>query len=265
LQLTATGPGEKFSGATGEYEVKIANTGSAPAKNVTASVRIPRGVKYVSGVENAESSADLVTWRVGDMAPGSDRTYRFVCQLTTDGEAQFQFSARGDSGLEASGEVLTKVEALADLKLTVNDPVGPVPVGELVKYELRITNRGTKAAEQVRVVAQFSEGIEPIGAEGSKGDVVSGQVVLQPIARIAAAETMVLTVTAKAATGGNHAFRTEVTCGPDIRLVSEATTKFFGAGNASAKRQVPPSPSDTNQSTPRVGLRSAWSGGSDKK
>jgi len=263
--LAATGPGEKFSGTTGEYEVKVANTGSAPAKNVTASVRIPRGVKYVSGVENAESSVDVVTWPVGDVAPGSDRTYRLVCQLTTDGEAQFQFSVRGDGGLEASGEVLTKVEALADLKLVVNDPVGPVPVGESVKYEVRITNRGTKAAEQVRVVAQFSEGIEPVGAEGSKADIVSGQVVFQPIARIGAAETVVLTVKAKAEAGGSHVFRAEVTCGPDIRLVSEETTKFFGAGSASAKRQVPSSPSDTTKPAPRVGSRSAWSDGSDPR
>ena len=64
----------------------------------------------------------------------------------------------------------TKVESLADLKLVVNDPQGPIQVGEETTYEICISNRGTKAATEVQVLAQFSEGIEPVNVEGGKAD-----------------------------------------------------------------------------------------------
>ena len=41
----------------------------------------------------------------------------------------------------------SSLEALADLKLVVNDPQGPVPVGKEATYEIHIINRGTKAAD----------------------------------------------------------------------------------------------------------------------
>ncbi len=51
-------------------------------------------------------------------------------------------------------------------------------------YEINLSNRGTKAAETVRVVAQFSNGIEPLRAEGQTGEVLTGQVLFSPIARL---------------------------------------------------------------------------------
>jgi uncharacterized repeat protein (TIGR01451 family) len=257
LQLQAAGPEEKFAGASGVYELKVANAGTAPAKNVVATVRLPHGVKYVGGLENAEQVAETLTWRVGDLAPGSDRVYRFTCQLTFDGDAAFKFATRADGGLEAAQEVVTKVEALADLKLSVNDPPGPAPVGEAVLYEIRITNRGTKAAEQVRVVAQFSDGIEPAAAEGANAEIVSGQVLFQPVARIAPNETVTLGVKAKADSAGNHVFRAEVTCSPDIRLVAEETTRFFGSGGSSTSKRP--------NAAPRVGTRSSAGGNPQKQ
>ena len=54
---------------------------------------------------------------------------------------------------------------MADLRLDVKDPEGPMPIGEETAYELHVRNRGTKAAEDVEVVAYFSAGMEPVSAD----------------------------------------------------------------------------------------------------
>ena len=121
------------------------------------------------------------------------------------------------------------MEALADLKLLINDPQGPVPAGEPTVYEVRVVNRGTKAAERVQVATFFSEGIEPIEVEGGAADIGVGQVVFQPIARIGAGQQLVFKITARAEHEGNHTFRTEVRCAsPETKLAAQETTRFYG-------------------------------------
>ena len=136
-------------------------------------------------------------------------------------------SAAGD--LSDSAAATTNVEALADLKLDVSDPQGPIPVGDEVTYEIHLRNRGTKAAENVDVAGYFSQGIEPIAAQGSTYHLSPGQVVFHPIASIAPGTEVLLRIKARAETAGTHIFRAEVACSKaGTKLATEETTLFFG-------------------------------------
>jgi len=262
LRMQALGSAHKFAGSVGTYQVRVTNVGDATARNVQVAARLPAGVKYVRGIDGVDTESGALRWKVGELAPGTERTYRFFCELTTDGTASFRFLASGDGGLEATSDVVTRVEALADLKLEVNDPKGPIPIGEEVTYEIQITNRGTKSATQVQIVAQFSEGIEPIAAGGGRADLIPGQVVFQPISRIGPNEVTKLTIKARADTEGNHVFRAEVNCtDPQTKLIAEDTTRFFGEdklGGPSSPAVASPSHSDAN--APRVGTKPLWFG-----
>ena len=177
---------------------------------------------------------------VSNLAPGLHRTFNFTCQLTGDGDNVFGIGVRSDGGVEAASEMLTKVESLADLKLVVNDPQGPIQVGKETTYEICISNRGTKAATEVQVLAEFSEGIEPVNVEGGKADLIPGQVQFRPLAKIAPNETITLKVKASAQTSGTHLFRAEVKCGePETKLVAEETTRFYGSATAATPSGTP--------------------------
>jgi hypothetical protein len=230
LKLELAGSGMQFAGSVGTYQVRVANHGDAPADNLQANVRLPAATEYLRGIENAQQQGNELSWPVGRLAVGEERTYRFFCQLNQAGDARFHIAVRNDGALQTSGSLVTRVEAIADLKMTVNDPPSPVPVGEAVLYEIQIVNRGTKAAKQVQVIAQFSEGIEPLAVEGSRAELVPGQAVFEPIARVNPGETLILKVKAKAERDGNHIFRAELRCNdPEYRLVAEDTTTFYGA------------------------------------
>ena len=229
LDISISGPPMKYAGGFGKYHVNIANNGDAMAQDVIAAVALPLGVKYLGGVEAAKTIDGGVRWNVGTLAPGDKRSYAFNCELNSAGELQMEAGVRGTGDLAASNACVTKVDTIADLVLAVQDPKGPLPTGDDVIYKINVTNRGTRAAQAVKIVMQFSDGIEPAKAEGHQHRVIPGQVVFEPIAQIEPGQSLVFYVTAKAQKAGTHIFRAQLTCSEaDSREIAEGTTRFFG-------------------------------------
>src|SRR5205823_4932444 len=96
-----------------------------------------------------------VVWTLPSLRPGTDQELELRCALTSPGSNQLQVLATAASDLADSCIATTKVEALADLKLEVIDPPGPLASGEEMTYEVHIRNRGTKEAENVDVAGFF--------------------------------------------------------------------------------------------------------------
>lgn len=235
LEAAITGPALVFAGSEATYTVELANTGDAPASDVVAGVLLPEGSEYLGGIAAAQEKSGQLIWPAGALAAGKRLTFEFTCSLNTAGTSEVPLQVQSGE-LLTSAAATTKVEAVADLKLTVNDPQGPKPVGEEVVYEVTITNRGTKAARNVAVVVNFSDGIDPLRVEGATAELGGGQALLDPIAAIGAGEAVKLTITAKASKGGSHIFRAEVRCtDPETRLASEQTTRFFGSAAPAAE------------------------------
>ena len=237
LAVEIDGPKFKYAGSVAKYNFKVTNIGDATAEELVAAAALPVGAKYLGGLQNAEQVEGGMRWPIGTLNPGAERVYEVTCQLLEAGSNEFQAGVRAADGLQAANSVATTVEALADLKLSVNDPQGPQPVGERVSYQLKIINRGTKAATAVKVTVQFSDGIEPVGVDGGRAEVVPGQVLFSDIDRIEAGAEVVLTVTARGDKAGNHIYRSTLTCdNPETRRVSEGTTRFFGDAPPSTAR-----------------------------
>jgi uncharacterized repeat protein (TIGR01451 family) len=231
LQVAAIGPSMKYSGTTASYKIRVANTGDATAREVLLAAVLPAGANYVGSTDGGQFDAQQgqVTWQIGSLRHGAVRIFDLQCTLTSPGENRLDVRSRGAGDLAASRTVVTSVEALADLKLSINDPKGAVPVGSDSEYEVRIVNRGTKAAEEIRVVGFFGPNVEPVSIQGWRGDVSTGQVEFEPIGRLNAGQELVFKIVARADAPGTHRFRVEVTCtDPDTKLASEESTKFYG-------------------------------------
>ncbi len=226
VQLVA--PRLKFAGSTGIYEVQVTNTGNAPATDVEVSLRKPASLQYVGGVEGAAETGGRVAWRVAQLEPGEEQI--FQVEMAYHEAGAITCEAVASSGeLAASDQGETRVEAIADLKLVVNDPESPKAVGDEVVYEIRVLNHGTKDSGPVNVIGQFSEGIEPVRAEGAQADVVPGQVIFHEVPRVAAGKAVTLKIVARAEKPGNHRFRAVLKAtDPETELIAEDMTRFFG-------------------------------------
>ena len=235
LQVDAEGPAVQYVGTPARYKVHIRNAGDAVAKNVKLTAKLPTGVNFVSGGDGAtaEATADggKVHWTLEQLQPGEQRVVEMKCTLALSGVNRLEFTSAAADDLVAMAESITQVEAMADLRLEVKDPEGPVPVGSDASYELCVRNRGTKAAQNVEVVAYFSNGVEPVGADGQTHRIGPGQVVFDPIPAIPPATERILKLKAKAEVAGNHVFRAEVHCkSTGTRLVREEVTHFYQDG-----------------------------------
>jgi uncharacterized repeat protein (TIGR01451 family) len=243
VHAATEGPALKYAGTTAKYTIRVTNPGNATAQRVRVEAVLPAGARCVSaGGGTVVPERGRVDWTVGALRPGADESFEITCLLSQPGVNQLRVTALADGNLSHVATATTQVEALADLKLELTDPAGPMPVGDDLVYELRIRNRGTKAAEGVGVVAYFSEGVEPVKVDGGKYKLAVGQVTVDPLARVAPGEEVLLKVVARASTAGNHLFRAELTCrSPQTRLVAEETTTVFGeAAPAGANRRPQP-------------------------
>ena len=229
LDVKLDGPPMKYAGSKATYQVVISNKGDAMARDVVAAVALPPGVEFVSGIDNAEMIDGGIRWNVGMLSPGNQRSYQMTCNMKMAGDISVDAATRGAGDLAATDSFVTKVDAVADLVLAVADPKGPLPTGENIEYEIRITNRGTKSARVVNVVMHFSEGVEPKNADGIAHELAPGQVTFAPINQIDPGQDIVLKVIAAANQAGSHRFRAQLLCEEaDSHEVAEGTTRFFG-------------------------------------
>ena len=231
LELALDAPEVKYAGTVAQYDLRVSNTGDAIAENVVATVMLPQGAELVNrkGEFEYDDSKGRISWPLGELRAGAVRVLKLRCVLGTPGTNRLEVVAEAADNLASFQSAVTVVEAMADLKLMVNDPQGPIPVGEDAIYEIRIMNRGSKPAEDIQLYAFFSEGIEPVEVEGGEATFEPGQVVFEPIAEIRAGEQLVFKIRARAQQSGNHIFRTEVTCEePETDLAAQETTQFYG-------------------------------------
>lgn len=243
LKIGLQGPKFQFVGTVGEYTATVGNQGNAPAKNIFIALTLPAGAEYLSGVEGARPTEDgkRLIWRLETLPAGEELTFAVKCRTDKPGVSQVKLEAVADDDLEVSAETTAKVEAVADLTMKVKDPVGPIPIGKEVVYEVRVRNRGTATARRVEVFAYFSRGIEPLKAEGAESRIAPGQVIFQPIDSLGPNEEVVFKIRARANAAGNHVFRAETHCKPlGARLISEATNRYYGDVHAAEQMATRP-------------------------
>ena len=223
LEATLSGPSLKFQNTDAVYQVQITNHGRATSEAIAAQVQLPDGMKYIGGIDDAQLSGDQLTWTINSLPPGETRRFDFTCAVEQTGNHTLAFQCQGTAAGRASVDIDTEVQAIADLKLSVVDPPTPAAVGADVTYEVVIHNRGSKAASDVRVIAQFGNGIEPLRVDGHSGNVVTGQVLFDPIEQVEAGEQRRLKIIAKAERAGDLRFRAEVRSGQSVLVAEEAT------------------------------------------
>ena len=236
LEIDWRGSEEKYAGTQSSYYLRVRNTGTADTEPVKVEVKLPSGAKLITASEGYRQDplTGTLNWELSGIKAGEAEFLQLRREVARAGTNRFAVVAHTEqSGLRAEKEIETHVIALADLKLEVADPKGPVAVGETALYEIRVRNRGTTDAQNVGVLGLFSDGIEPTAVEGAQFSVRDGRVSIHPINTLPAGQELVLRIRAVASREGTHVFRAEVNCQDlDIKLAAEETTKFL-------RRQIP--------------------------
>jgi len=225
------GPEVKYAGTPATYYFRMYNPGSISTDPVEVNLQLPNGVEVLAASEGFTRDSELgsISWQLSGLEPKEERFLEVKCSLDQPGNNELLISAKTAGGdLRQMKAVRINVIAVADLKLDVSDPQGPMAVGEDAEYLIRVRNRGNLAARGINVVALFSEGIDPTAVEGVRYSARDGRVAFQTIDSLDPGNEVVLRIRAEASQPGTHIFRTEVYCQDlDIKLAAEETTRFF--------------------------------------
>ncbi len=236
LEAMLTGPELKYQDTDANYNLELQNKGVATSEKIIATLQLPPGVRYLGGLDKATQRGSTLQWEVSSLPPSAVRNYQFKCKMASTGDQNFEFDCKGSAAGMATVSLVTRVQSIADLVMTISDPAAPAPVGADVTYEITIRNRGSKAATDVRAIAQFSHGIEPRRVEGQSGELLTGQVLFDPIASIGPGDEIHLKVVANASRPGHHRFRSEIRSGDTI-LVSEEATHYMNPKSERVSRR----------------------------
>lgn len=218
-----------FVDSPAEFHVIVRNDGTAAADNLELAATIPLGARYVSSDPGGRATPqNQVFWTISRIDSGEEFATTIICEPKREGLCKLDVLVNDANGLLASCTGTINAEAIADLRMEIENPNGPIEVGNEAVFTINVVNRGTKTAEDVEVVAAFSRGLEPYAIEGGNGTMSDGQVIFDKIPTISAGQTITLKVKGKAESAGNHRMRTEVICNAvNTHLIYEQMTYFY--------------------------------------
>ena len=145
LSLQLEGPSEVLYGKKESYRLKLANTGTGNAENVSIML-MPLGTG-----ENVPASHKL-----GVLAAGEEKKLDVELTARQAGHLTIQVDVRADGGAHA--ELVENVLVRrADLKIDIEGPKVQF-VGQQTTYAIRVRNSGTATARNVQFTASLPAG-----------------------------------------------------------------------------------------------------------
>ena len=146
------------------YQITVSNDGQAPAEDVVVRDELPAGVRCETTKPRADVAGQVVTWRLGALAPGDVRELSALTVPQQVGRLVNPATVTTKAGLTARDTAETVV-VQPKLALTKSGPRTLVK-GEQGTYTLRVSNPGSGEATNVVVTDVVPTGMS--SAEGKR-------------------------------------------------------------------------------------------------
>jgi uncharacterized repeat protein (TIGR01451 family) len=148
------GPATAKVGVAQDYSIAVRNACNIAVQQVMVRVRIPKGMSATAAEPKAVSEGNVMMWELGTLQPQQEKILQV--KLLAEG--------RGDLAPQAwvtfTGSSVLRV-AVREPKLNLKaEAPAKVLVGDAATFMLTVSNPGDGMAEQVKVHAVLSEGLE---------------------------------------------------------------------------------------------------------
>ncbi|MFM9961246.1 MAG: hypothetical protein ACKV2Q_08465 [Planctomycetaceae bacterium] len=231
LKIAVEGPGLRYAGRDARYTLNVINNGQAATNNVRVTHRVPKGFKFLKADKGGsfDASNGAVTWFIGHLEPAQTAQVKLHLQAQEIGQFEHHVAVSAEHGVTAKAESLTKVEGSASLTLEIHDLDDPIEVGHETAYEVRISNTGSKAAQNVGLTFELPTGIELIKVQSATQHLAkNGLILFNDLPELAPGKTALFRIHVKGTAEGNQRVRARLTSESiEQELISEELTKFY--------------------------------------
>lgn len=210
LQLQIVGPKLRHLERPAPYEAVIENTGTATARDLYITARLPRGMNFISASNEGTYLPDQhsVAWNLLELAAGAKAKTEMVLLPVEEGRFSIAMTSDGEGVRAEPTEREVVVEGQSELTFEIDDDNDPIEVAGMTTYSIRINNIGTRPDAQVRLVVEAPEGaaIEQVNSP-MKYEVNGRQVMFAPIPSLASKQQVVVKVGVKHTREGTQVLR----------------------------------------------------------
>ncbi len=211
IDIVKSGPAKQFLGKTAKYDIKVFNTGDTALTSLTITDNAPTNTVIVSA-PGAQVVGNQATWTLGSLAAGKDQNYNITLKALQAGTWVNNVGVNTAEGLKDAASAKTLWLGFAAVLVEMVDDPDPLLVGGETTYTLKVTNQGTAADQDIKVVVNFPEQITPTSAGGqTAGSIAGGKVTFAPLATLPAKAVATWTIKAKAAKPGDGRVKAEIT------------------------------------------------------
>jgi len=238
LQVSLNGPSVRFLEREAIYDVAVANTGTATAREVELVTYLPKGMKYVSADHKGqyEPQNHAVYWSLEELPPNQTGLAKLTLMPVETGEQKLNLEGRAELGLQHKNEKTVQVDSLAELQFTIADAADPIEVGTDTTYMITLTNSGSSAATNIQLAIGLPRDLRPIGGEGPTRVVINGtQVMVDPLARLAPGEETVYRLKVHGLAAGPQRIQVQLqTDETPVPVTKEEITRVYSDGSGDA-------------------------------
>jgi uncharacterized repeat protein (TIGR01451 family) len=228
LEIDLQGPKLRYVDRNATYVVKVHNPGPAAVSNIQVFDQLPPGFRFVKAAAGGtfDRQARQVAWFVGRLEPNQSTEVEMELQAIEPGQHVVTAEVRADAGVHARDETATQVEGVAQLTMTVKDTDDPVEVANETAYQIRLENRGSKAATGVQVALELPEEMEALHVQGPcAAQVTENRIIFESLERLEPGKTLVYQLKVRCKQSGQATLRAYFRSqdNPQAELVEERT------------------------------------------
>lgn len=232
LHVEMNGPKRRYLERNATHNISITNPGTASAKDVDLVAVLPRNLKFVEANNGGQfdEATHAVYWSLEELPAKETGTVTLTTLPLEAGEARVLIKSSSKAGLKDEKEEVLAIEGLAAINFQLSDLKDPIEVGGETGYEIKVTNQGTKAANNVRLAAIVPRGLKAVSAEGPARYRIDGQHVLfEPLRQLAPKADASFTIKVKAIAPGDQRLEVQVAT-DEIRepVTKQESTRVYG-------------------------------------
>jgi len=177
LTITKSGPKRQYLGRSVAYEITVLNKGDGPAQNTIVEDIIPPGVTSVEATAGAQFSTSKLVWELGTLEPNTSKKVRISYTPIREGEVMATATASAYCAEPVSDSAKTSVSGIAAPHVEVDDMEDPVEIGSTTTYVVTVTNEGSAADGNIRIVCTLDDKLQYVSSAGATAGSIMGKTV----------------------------------------------------------------------------------------
>ncbi|WP_167854876.1 COG1361 S-layer family protein [Mangrovimicrobium sediminis] len=228
LELRKSGGNSVNAGENLTYTLEYANTGNAVASNAILRDTLPAGLLFVAASDAGAHNAGVVTWALGDLAPGASGSVELTLQAplgALDGTLYANTAELAAANAQAVvAHAQSSVRSHVELDVAISAGPSPVAPGDAVVYTITYHNAGNEDASNATLRASLPA--NAVFASANNSGAPSGGDVLWNLGTLAAGDSgsVSFTVDANTPLPDGTALPSTATLAADLGLPDSAST-----------------------------------------